>query len=609
MSRVYEMTGLRASTQGPQSAVVPPKSLRDRLLHRLPRYTGPYNVGYMDIELPARNPRPISDLQRGGKPVLRLDTILMAIYYPSELREDLKTPDGSDQLHRVNWMPRPRIATSNGYAKMMSLSPWAVTPYLACTSLFTKLPALRNASVASRWTPEILKENSMDREQSRTKQDSSSSKKTRLPVIVFSHGLGGSRLCYSAICGELASFGFVVVAVEHRDGSGARTHVSLPTDVEANEIESSTAELHTSNNEAGDDTSYKRIRRRWRREVNPYYIVDYIFPKGNAQDTSPNNPKGVDHVLRSAQIELRIEEIKEAFHVLQHINRGRGEEVAAQNLRKKGNIGSSSIGLSGIDWKDWEDMMLLESVTAMGHSFGGATTVQICREDTLSWIGQGIILDGWGMGTPAGGTTPQDKITKPIISIASEAFIHWKGNFDRMIEICNEAQESGALCWMLTVVGSTHLSMSDFAVLYPHLVSLMTKSMVNPSRAFYLTVAASLEFLNITLPPEQATYKACLGEDLLEAWESPTDPEEPMKLDHAPEDRYIAVRLKIPNEFPARSKVFFRRAARRMMRRGAEQVDLMKGPHGFTKSEEVWTHLTPTPMQIERHRQSLGARS
>lgn len=43
----------------------------------------------------------------------------------------------------------------------------------------------------------------------------------KFPVMVFSHGLGGMRTTYSYICADIASHGWVVAAVEHRDGSAS----------------------------------------------------------------------------------------------------------------------------------------------------------------------------------------------------------------------------------------------------------------------------------------------------------------------------------------------------------------------------------------------------
>lgn len=47
-----------------------------------------------------------------------------------------------------------------------------------------------------------------------------STRRPRWPVLVWSHGLIGSRNLYSSFAGNLASHGVVVVAPEHRDGSG-----------------------------------------------------------------------------------------------------------------------------------------------------------------------------------------------------------------------------------------------------------------------------------------------------------------------------------------------------------------------------------------------------
>lgn len=46
----------------------------------------------------------------------------------------------------------------------------------------------------------------------------------KFKTVVFSHGLGGTRFFYTGICCELASQGYVVIALEHRDESPSMTY-------------------------------------------------------------------------------------------------------------------------------------------------------------------------------------------------------------------------------------------------------------------------------------------------------------------------------------------------------------------------------------------------
>jgi hypothetical protein len=71
------------------------------------------------------------------------------------------------------------------------------------------------------------------------------------------------KATYSSVCGEFASYGFVVVSLEHRDGSGPRTFINLPKDdpnIESGKV---------------DSTPQGRAR--------GYSRMDYVFPQHNAR--------------------------------------------------------------------------------------------------------------------------------------------------------------------------------------------------------------------------------------------------------------------------------------------------------------------------------------
>lgn len=544
--------------------------------------------------MPARNPRTFSHIRRNHEPALRMDTVLFSVYYPCE-----KAPAGDPSRHTVPWLPRPRRETAHGYAKFLNIPALPVTTYMATTSMFTKLPAFRNAQLAEHWArenrgPADRSPGEGDRAREE-RQHVGDEERPNFPVLVFSHGLGGSRTLASCICGGLASYGMVVVAMEHRDGSGARTFVNLPPgrkahrDLDDEDVDRD--RQHTKFEEKKEDRRPRRERGK------SFYKVDYLWPEGNAWDTAPHNPQGVDLDLRYAQIDMRIAEIKEAYHVITMINEGRGDEVRKVNLRKKGNIGSSSKGLNGIDWQDWKGRLHMENVTIAGHSFGGATAVEMVRlAGRFPWIGQGVLLDAWGPAVPENTEKP---IRKPILSIGSEAFMHWQENFDKVHDICREGLEQGTLCWQMTIRGSTHLSQTDFAVLYPHWMALLLKTLVNPRRGVFITITSIFEFLRYTLPAKQRSRfeSAWPNEHFLETAASHTR----VSVDHRPDDKWIAARLKIDREFSLRLAYWARWRRRWKAKRQARKTVPITASAAASASlgvlidwdSEIWMHLRP----------------
>ncbi|KAI0144601.1 hypothetical protein GGR57DRAFT_327155 [Xylariaceae sp. FL1272] len=564
----------KPASQRRRRGQAPPRTFREHFFHSLPEYSGPYSVGTMEMEIPAREPRTFSHIKRNHEHILRMDTVLLQIYYPCDLSSYSFLSGSKKKPSRPTWLPRPRVATCHGFAKFLNLPHLPVTSYLAVTSMFTKLPAFRNAKLARSHLDQsmqaaegapITATGSAAGSQETLTPDQTAS--TPFPVVIFSHGLGGSRTYCSGVCGEMASNGFVVVAVEHRDGSGARSFVNLPP-------RGDTPEAH--------DTAVIDESRS--------YTVDYIFPEDNAQDTSPNNAQGVDTELRNAQIEMRLAEIEEAYHVLGLVNDGRAQLVYDANLRKRGGVGSSSRGLEDIDWSDWRGRLFLSQVTAMGHSFGAATTVQLSRETRrFPWVGQGILLDAWGPATPVLGEATEEALRRPILAINSEAFMHWPDNFKRMTAICTEARSNDAPCWMMTIKGATHLSQTDFAILYPRWMSFLCKTLVDPRRAVQLTVNSSLEFLKKILPSEQ-THGASSwpDEDILQ---TKTLIAKEVPAGYKPSEKWIGARLRIPHEFRLRVMRFFRRPST------SAPTDVegkpLRGVVDFARGEEVWMHCSP----------------
>uniref|UniRef100_A0A8C3PMV1 Platelet-activating factor acetylhydrolase n=1 Tax=Calidris pygmaea TaxID=425635 RepID=A0A8C3PMV1_9CHAR len=151
------------------------------------------------------------------------------------------------------------------------------------------------------------------------------------PLIIFSHGLGAFRTLYSSVCSELASWGFAVAALEHRDRSASATYF-CPA-------------------EAGGE------------EWIPYQRV----PQGQKE-----------FYFRNKQVHQRAEECVRALRLFEDLNSGKSVP----------NVLQQDFDLSVL-----KDNIDLTKVAVMGHSFGGVTAVlALVKEPSFRCA---VALDAW----------------------------------------------------------------------------------------------------------------------------------------------------------------------------------------------------------------------
>jgi platelet-activating factor acetylhydrolase len=173
------------------------------LASKLPSYSGEYEVGAIDLEIPLKEPRIVSETVFGhtGKPAFHVETVLFTIYYPATKGAGPSRPNHS-------WVPRPISLTAEGYARFANINNFITRPLftfgLWAIAGSIKIPAKVDVPLYP-----------LDKE----------SRQGKYPIMVFSHGQASSRTDYTHYCAELASRGHIVAAIEHRDGSGPGTTI------------------------------------------------------------------------------------------------------------------------------------------------------------------------------------------------------------------------------------------------------------------------------------------------------------------------------------------------------------------------------------------------
>jgi platelet-activating factor acetylhydrolase len=146
----------------------------------LPRPSGKYSVGYIDFEIL----KPQSPFQSG-----KAEGVLVRLYYPTD--QDFSLEKRSDWIPSSEYFP--------GYGYYLRIPSLLFTPISRIFLGGVKLWAMENA-------PPLMVHS--------------------CPLVIFSHGLGGIRTTYSTMCCEMASQGYAVAAIEHRDGSASMTLLS-----------------------------------------------------------------------------------------------------------------------------------------------------------------------------------------------------------------------------------------------------------------------------------------------------------------------------------------------------------------------------------------------
>ncbi|KAF2964795.1 hypothetical protein GQX73_g8779 [Xylaria multiplex] len=285
-------------------------------------YSGPYPVGAIDIEFPVSPPRVVDTVRfkDSHKNAFELQTVLFTLYYPAT--------HGEKQHKRHHWVPKPISVTAKGYAKFARISN-SLTNAIFTGALRTvvggiKIPAKVDAPLAE-LAPPISSHPS-------TRQSQELEKVLLIeryghPIIVFSHGMGSSRTDYTHYAGELASRGFIVAMLEHRDGSCPGSIITRHG--EPDEIR----------------LTFKRS------EV----------------ESIEGQELGADDFNR-VQLNFREAEIEEVVGVLRQINDGNGSEIFTQNPRKEGK-----------HLDEWTGRLSMEKMIMAGHSFGATGALQALK--------------------------------------------------------------------------------------------------------------------------------------------------------------------------------------------------------------------------------------
>ncbi|XP_054156052.1 platelet-activating factor acetylhydrolase 2, cytoplasmic-like [Oppia nitens] len=398
------------------------RSLQTGRRYHLPLPTGPYpNLGYLDV------------LTGSGKQ----DGLLVRIIYPAA---DQTTPTTDQWRQWPNWSPHDNYKT--GYLRAAQL-PGPVARLVNHWSTDVFVP------IVDSWEP--LRESPFGQS---------------FPVIIFSHGLLSCRTTYSSVCTEMASHGFIVFAVEHRDQTAVASFYPSAGNTTNNKDNNNT---ETAASADGQSAAYE-----W---------VDYLPVKLYDNDLP----------VRNRQLDERVDDIRRTIRLIGDINNGnRVDNVFGRSPTPATDAveDSNLQALAGL--LDTNNLIL------MGHSFGSSTTIRsLATDDLRDSIRLGVCLDAWMYPLQQPWTPSPGACSKPLIFINMERFQVQGQNLKMMKQYIGEDGQNTDDRRVHTVRQAKHTDQSDIPFVLNSGLLWLTgmRPMVDPFVTLDLTTGLALEFI------------------------------------------------------------------------------------------------------------------
>ncbi|KAL1494972.1 hypothetical protein ABEB36_010471 [Hypothenemus hampei] len=256
-----------------------------------------------------------------------------------------------------------------------------------------------------------------------------------LKCILMSHGLGGCRFLYTNICCELASRGFLVAALEHRDRSACHTFYYKTKADALKDIRSSIEFLHVN------------------------------FGKNH-------------YTKRNEQLKDRATECKEVMKFLKDLNEG----IVPNNVMDETPLHKTS----PINFKlnQLVGMLDLDNIVMMGHSFGAATALYTLSQHLEFKLG--VLLDPWMF--PVKNEQLESTITQPLLFVNTQTF-HIEANIQSMSKLMDAKKEHQ----MFTIKHTTHENQTDTVLLVGYWLNWFMKK-INPLKALKINNSLILKF-------------------------------------------------------------------------------------------------------------------